>query len=126
MREIGIDISQNQTQYVFDVFKSGELFAYAVTVCDESSVERCPIFPGVTMRLHGSFQDPAALSGTDEQHLAGTRKNQRLDPRPDRDVVRRNVPRGISPPRTSFPVDRLASSLSSLTRKPELALRYAS
>src|SRR5207249_7016035 len=26
MREIGIDISQNQTQSVFDVFKSGELF----------------------------------------------------------------------------------------------------
>ncbi len=27
MREIGIDISQNQTQSVFDIFKSGELRA---------------------------------------------------------------------------------------------------
>ncbi len=35
MREIGIDLSQNQTQSVFDVFKSGELFAYVITVCDE-------------------------------------------------------------------------------------------
>ena len=74
MREIGIDISHNQTQSVFDVFKSGELFAYVITVCDESSAERCPIFPGVTKRLHWSFPDPAGLTGTREERLAGTRK----------------------------------------------------
>jgi arsenate reductase len=34
LREIGIDISRNKTQAVFDVFKAGELFAYVVTVCD--------------------------------------------------------------------------------------------
>ncbi len=60
MREIGIDISQKQTQSVFDVFKSGELFSYVITVCDETSAERCPIFPGVAKRLHWSFADPAA------------------------------------------------------------------
>ncbi len=74
MREIGIDISKNQTQAVFDVFKSGELFPYVITVCDESSAERCPIFPGVTKRLHWSFPDPSALKGTREERLAGTRK----------------------------------------------------
>jgi arsenate reductase len=74
MREIGIDISQKQTQSVFDVFKSGELFAYVITVCDESSAGRCPIFAGVTRRLHWSFPDPAALTGTREERLAGTRK----------------------------------------------------
>jgi len=74
MREIGIDISQKQTQSVFDVFKSGELFAYVITVCDESSAGRCPIFAGVTRRLHWSFPDPAALSGAHEERLAGTRK----------------------------------------------------
>src|SRR5438094_9478939 len=74
MREIGMDISQNQTQSVFDVFKSGELFAYVITVCDESSAERCPIFPGVTKRLHWSFPDPASLSGTPDERLAGARK----------------------------------------------------
>src|SRR5882724_2961222 len=74
MREIGIDISRKQTQSVFDVFKSGELFAYVITVCDESNAGRCPIFAGVTKRLHWSFPDPAALSGTREERLAGTRK----------------------------------------------------
>jgi arsenate reductase (thioredoxin) len=74
MREIGIDISRKQTQSVFDVFKSGELFAYVITVCDESSAQRCPIFAGVTKRLHWSFPDPSELTGTREERLAGTRK----------------------------------------------------
>ena len=74
MREVGIDISHKGTQSVFDVFKSGELFAYVITVCDESSAERCPIFPGVTTRLHWSFPDPAALTGTREERLKGTRE----------------------------------------------------
>ena len=74
MREVGIDISHKGTESVFDVFKSGELFAYVIAVCDETSAERCPIFPGVTTRLHWSFPDPAALTGTREERLAGTRE----------------------------------------------------
>lgn len=73
MQEIGIDISRKGTQAVFDVFKSGKSFAYVVTVCDEASAERCPIFPGVTRRLHWSFPDPSALQGTHEQKLEGVR-----------------------------------------------------
>jgi arsenate reductase (thioredoxin) len=74
MREVGIDISHKGTQSVFDVFKSGELFAYVITVCDETSAAACPIFGGVTTRLHWSFPDPAALTGTREERLAGTRQ----------------------------------------------------
>lgn len=74
MDEEGIDISNNTTQAVFDVFKSGKLFAYAITVCDESEAAGCPIFAGVTKRLHWSFSDPSALMGTDQERLQGTRK----------------------------------------------------
>lgn len=74
MQEIGIDISENETKSVFDMFKSGQMFAYVITVCDEASAQRCPIFPGVTTRLHWSFPDPSSLSGTHEERLAGTRE----------------------------------------------------
>lgn len=74
MGEIGIDISQKQTKGVFDMFKAGKTFAYVITVCDETSAERCPIFPGVTTRLHWSFPDPSALQGTHEEKLAHTRE----------------------------------------------------
>lgn len=74
MRELGIDISGNQTKWVFDFIKSGKMFAYVITVCDETSAERCPIFPGVTTRLHWSFPDPSAFPGTYEEKLARTRE----------------------------------------------------
>jgi arsenate reductase len=74
MKEIGIDISGNQTKAVSDFLKSNQLFSYVVTVCDETSAERCPIFPGVTTRLHWSFPDPSALGGTPEEKLARTRE----------------------------------------------------
>ncbi len=74
MQEIGIDISGNQTKSVFDMVKTGKLFAYVVTVCDETSAERCPIFSGVTIRLDWSFPDPSALQGGHEEKLARTRE----------------------------------------------------
>src|ERR1041384_4596385 len=55
MREIGIDLSGNKTKPVSDMFKEGKAFAYVITVCDETSAERCPVFPDGTTRLHWSF-----------------------------------------------------------------------
>ncbi len=74
LQEIGIDISRNKTRAVFDVFVSGELFAYVITVCAESEATGCPIFPGVTTRLHWSFPDPSKLTGSHEERLEGTRE----------------------------------------------------
>jgi arsenate reductase len=74
MQEVGVDISKKETRAVFDVFKSGKLFAYVITVCDEASAEKCPIFPGVTTRLHWSFSDPSALVGSREHKLVEVRK----------------------------------------------------
>jgi len=73
MREVGIDIAHQPTKSVFDVFKSGRLFQYVITVCDEASAERCPIFPGVAARLHWSFPDPSKVRGTPEEKLAQVR-----------------------------------------------------
>ena len=74
MAEEGIDIANNETRAVFDVWKSGALFAYVVTVCDETAAEKCPIFPGPATRLHWSFPDPSQVTGTREEKLAAVRE----------------------------------------------------
>jgi len=74
MREVGIDISGNKTKAAFDFIKSGHLFSYVITVCDKTSAERCPIFPGITKRLHWGFPDPSSFTGTQEEKLAKTRE----------------------------------------------------
>jgi arsenate reductase (thioredoxin) len=74
MREAGFDISKNKTQAVFDVFKSGQLFAYVVTVCSEAEAGGCPIFPGPTKRLHWPFADPSKVEGTPEEKLEKVRQ----------------------------------------------------
>jgi len=73
MREIGFDLSKNQTKSVFDFYQQGKQFAYVITVCDQTAAEKCPIFPGVTERLHWSFPDPARLTGSHAEKLAQTR-----------------------------------------------------
>ena len=74
MREAGLDISRKKTQAVFDVFKSGQLFAYVVTVCSEAEAGGCPIFPGPTKRLHWPFPDPSKVEGTPAEKLAKIRQ----------------------------------------------------
>jgi arsenate reductase len=72
MREAGIDISQNRTQSVFQLFQCGRRFQYVISVCDAASAQRCPIFPGVATRLNWSFADPSTFSGSDEERLRET------------------------------------------------------
>jgi len=74
MREVGVDISKKETRAVFEVFRSGKLFNYVITVCDETSAERCPIFPGAAKRLHWGFRDPSVLTGTPPEKMAGVRE----------------------------------------------------
>ena len=69
MSEIRIDISQNKTKDVFDFYKSGKIYNYVITVCDEASGQRCPIFPSALKSIHWSFEDPSSFTGTEEEKL---------------------------------------------------------
>ena len=44
-----------------------------ITVCDNAQ-ETCPIYPGQTHRIHHSFEDPAAVQGSEEDRLAAFRR----------------------------------------------------
>jgi arsenate reductase (thioredoxin) len=74
MQEIGIDISANPTKSVAGFLERREPFHYVITVCDETSAERCPVFPGAVKRLHWGFPDPSSFTGTPEEKLARTRE----------------------------------------------------
>ena len=63
MREIGIDISRQQSKSVDDV---GEGWDVVVTVCDAN----CTIPPHAGLKLRWSFPDPALAGGDEEQRLA--------------------------------------------------------
>jgi arsenate reductase len=71
MREIGIDISAHRSKHV-DEFQN-QSFDYVLTVCDNAK-ETCPIYPGQTNRIHHSFEDPAAVQGSEEERLASFRR----------------------------------------------------
>ncbi len=74
LQEVGIDISRNTTQRVFDVWKSGQIFQFVITVCSEAEAKGCPIFAGITTQLHWPFDDPSSFTGTREERLERTRR----------------------------------------------------
>jgi arsenate reductase len=72
LAEVGIDMAG---QYAKDLsqFMGQVHFGYLITVCDRAE-QRCPIFPGMGVRLHWPFEDPAAAMGTEEERLAVFRR----------------------------------------------------
>lgn len=74
MKEEGIDLSEKITQSSFDLFKKGKTFSYVITVCDESTDDKCPIFPGMTHRLHLPFADPGKVQGARADQLNQVRE----------------------------------------------------
>lgn len=73
MAEDGIDLAGKGTQKVFDLYRQGRLYDAVITVCEESLESLCPVFPGVTHRLHLPFPDPAGLTGSASEKLAQVR-----------------------------------------------------
>ena len=72
MADMGVDISRKKTRDVFELYKFRTMYRYVITVCDEASGERCPLFPGVAKTLHWTFKDPAGFKGSDEEKLKKT------------------------------------------------------
>jgi arsenate reductase len=74
LRDRGIDIEGKETRDVFALYQSGARFTHVISVCDEASAERCPVFPGSHTRTHWSLPDPSGFTGSWEEKLAKTRQ----------------------------------------------------
>ena len=71
MEEVGVDL-RGHTSKPLDVFL-GDPWDYVITVCDQAA-ERCPLFPGRARRVHWSFEDPSAATGSETDRLAVFRR----------------------------------------------------
>ena len=71
MDELGIDLRGHRSKTVDRLL--AEPWDDVITVCDGAN-ERCPLFPGRTTRLHWSFEDPSAATGSEEARLAVFRR----------------------------------------------------
>ncbi len=73
MKEVGIDISGQKSKGI-NVYLGKMLFTYLITVCDDAD-KNCPTtWPGVSNRMHWSFEDPAKFEGTEKEKLAKFRE----------------------------------------------------
>ena len=72
MDEIGVNMSSHRSKHL-DEYVGKVRFDYLITVCDNAE-KKCPFFPGVGIRLHWPFDDPASASGNDAQKLAKFRQ----------------------------------------------------
>ncbi len=74
MQEEGIDISGNRIQNVFELFKTGKLYDHVITVCDNATEAKCPVFAGITRRWNWPFPDPAAVKGVEAEKMQKIRE----------------------------------------------------
>jgi arsenate reductase len=76
MQEIGIDLDA-KGHYVKglieEYFEKQVHIGYLITVCSNAE-QKCPIYPGVSVREYWDLEDPAAFEGTDEEVLAKFRE----------------------------------------------------
>lgn len=70
----GIDISGKKTKSAIDLAEQGKKYDYVITVCDESSSEKCPVFPGGAKRIHWGFPDPSVIKGSDDEVIEKIKK----------------------------------------------------
>lgn len=75
MSELGIDLSGHRSKHVSEFVNHS--FDYVITVCDNAK-ESCPVFPGTVQKIHWSFEDPAAIEGSEAARQAAFRSARNL------------------------------------------------
>jgi arsenate reductase len=72
LAEIGLDMAG---QYAKDlgIYLGKMHFGYLITVCSRAEAQ-CPVFPGISVRLYGPFDDPSEAQGSEEEALAVFRR----------------------------------------------------
>ena len=58
---------KKKTIFIEDLLKSGNLFDYIITVCDEGSKKQCLVVHGDTKKIHWNFSDPSNFTGSDRE-----------------------------------------------------------
>ena len=90
MKEVGIDVSQDQPDEIKKLFQ--EHFTFVVTLSDDAK-ERSPVWPFTRNLFHWSLADPAAAEGSPEQRREALRRVRDAIADNVRDFVRTVVPR---------------------------------
>ena len=73
MEEVGVSLGGQYSKHVKE-YMGKVHFGYLITVCGESEQDCPTIFPSVGRIIHWSFEDPAALVGSDEEKVAKFRE----------------------------------------------------
>jgi arsenate reductase len=71
MREIGINISMHRSKNLSEF--DGQIFDYVITLCGEAN-ETCPLYIGGAKKTHIGFDDPAKVTGTQDDILREFRR----------------------------------------------------
>jgi len=69
MNDIGYDISKNSTNSVFSYLKEGREYSIIINLCDQSTNQKCPVFPMTLKTMDWNITDPALVIGNEQEKL---------------------------------------------------------
>jgi arsenate reductase len=73
MKEVGIDLSGQRSKEATE-YLGKALFEYMITVSAEAEENSPTAWPGVDLKMHWYFENPAEFVGSDEEKLAKFRE----------------------------------------------------
>ncbi|WP_029897551.1 arsenate reductase ArsC [Desulfohalovibrio reitneri] len=73
LEETGLPPPTVESATAFSLFSSGRIFDHIITLCDDTTGERCPIYPGHANYLHWPTPDPDAVQGNEDTRLTALR-----------------------------------------------------